>query len=570
LHHPITRYGLALGVVAVAAALRAVLGMQFPGLVPFVAFFPAVLVVTLLAGLGPGIAATGLSAFATWLLWLRPTTDLALSDAAASLNLVLFVLACLALVATAEAMRRYHERSVADERRFRAAEDLASDGAAILEAVRDPSGAICDFRWTYANPALATLLRRAGEGLIGRRLLEVLPGHRDHPALFPSYVEVVQTGEPRQAEIFYDADGLRGWFHLNVAKLEDGIALSLRDVTRRKERESELRESEERFRLLADAIDDVFWTIDLRQQKVVYVSPAYERVLGLSREDLQRDPRTWRLNLHPEDRAQAELVFEEALQGRRANFELVYRMRGADGGWRWVRDKSWRVRTSGIDWLVGVLTDITAEKAAVEQQRLVANELDHRLRNAFSLMLSIVRLSAGSAQGVTELASSLESRIHALARSQDAVMQGAWRARRLEAVIREALAPHTDRDDRIRVEGPAIEVGARQVPLLHMGSHELATNAAKYGALSVPGGRVTVAWKTVSEAQGEAVELTWRESGGPAVAAPARRGFGSTVIEQALAREFGGTIEIAYPPDGVVCAMRLPLSNRLTRVGNAA
>src|SRR5690606_18249057 len=130
---------------------------------------------------------------------------LAPPTAAVGLNILLFVLACVAMVATAEAARRYHRRSVAGERRFRAAEDLAFDGVAILEAVRDPSGGIRDFRWTYANPALTTLLRRTGDTLIGRGLLEVLPGHRDHPELFPNYVEVVRSGEPREAEIFYDA-----------------------------------------------------------------------------------------------------------------------------------------------------------------------------------------------------------------------------------------------------------------------------------------------------------------------------------------------------------------------------
>ena len=91
--------------------------------------------------------------------------------------MALFVLACLVSVVTAEAARRYYDRSLASERRFRAAEDLAFDGFGILEAVRDPEGAISDFRWTYANPALATMLRRSSEDLIGHKLLELLPGH---------------------------------------------------------------------------------------------------------------------------------------------------------------------------------------------------------------------------------------------------------------------------------------------------------------------------------------------------------------------------------------------------------
>jgi two-component sensor histidine kinase len=108
------------------------------------------------------------------------------------------------------------------------------------------------------------------------------------------------------------------------------------------------------------------------------------------------------------------------------------------------------------------------------------------------------------------------------------------------------------------------------VPLLHMAFHELATNAAKYGALSVPGGRVSVDWQTIADEQGEAVRLTWAESGGPVVRPPVRRGFGSTLVEHALASEFAGEVKIDFPPHGVICRMRLPLSDRLTIRSDAA
>jgi PAS domain S-box-containing protein len=570
LRHPIVRYGVALGLTVLAASLRAVLGAEFPGLVPFATFFPAILIAALLAGLGPGLLAIGLSTFLAWFFWLQPEAEIAPPTAAVTLNLALFVLASLVSVATAEAARRYHDRSLASERRFRAAEDLAFDGFGILESVRDPQGAISDFRWTYANPALAMLLCRSGRDLIGRKLLELLPRYRDHPGFFSTCVEAAETGEPKEAEAFCDADGMRGWFHLNAVKLNDGVALSLRDVTARKEREDALRESEERFQLLADAVDDVFWILDLRRRKAVYVSPAYERVWGFSREGLERSPTAWRQHLHPEDRPVADPVFEEMLQGKRQTFELIYRMRGADGGWRWVRDKAWLVRAGEIERIVGVMTDITAEKGSEEQQRLVARELDHRLRNMLALMQSIVRLSARSARDLDELAEGLEGRIHALARSQDALVNGARRWTLLGDIVRDSLAPYRGRDDRIRIEGPAIEVGAREAPLLHMGFHELAANAAKYGALSVASGKVSVDWETTSHEQGAALLLTWSESGGPLVRPPIRRGFGSSLIEHALASEFAGEIEIDFPPQGVVCTMRLPLSDRLTLGRDAA
>jgi two-component system CheB/CheR fusion protein len=165
---------------------------------------------------------------------------------------------------------------------------------------------------------------------------------------------------------------------------------------------------------------------------------------------------------------------------------------------------------------------------------------------------------------VDEFAKSLEDRIQALARSQDTVVHGAWRGTLLDAVIRDALAPHASRDGRIDIRGPAIEVDARELPLLHMAFHELATNAVKYGSLSAPRGKVDVEWKTIADEQGEAVLLTWAEHDGPVVEPPVQRGFGSTLIEHALARQFEGNIELTFPAHGVVCTMRLPLSDRLT------
>jgi two-component sensor histidine kinase len=258
------------------------------------------------------------------------------------------------------------------------------------------------------------------------------------------------------------------------------------------------------------------------------------------------------------------------LQGLRQSFELVYRMRGGNGSWRWVRDKAWLVRAGEIERVVGVMTDITAAKASEEQHRLAALELDHRLKNAFALVQSVVGLSARSASDLDELARSLAGRIDALARSQDVVLKGARGAARLEEIVREALAPYTGRDDRIEIKGPALEVGAREVALLHMSFHELATNATKYGALSVPSGRIRVEWERISDDRSEAVLLTWAESGGPIVRPPLRRGFGSTLIEHALTSEFAGQVQIAFPPQGVICTMRLPISDGVTIGRDAA
>jgi PAS domain S-box-containing protein len=425
-----------------------------------------------------------------------------------------------------------------------------------------------DFRWSYANPAMAKLLRMPGDP-VGRRLLEDLPGHRSPPALFPSYVQVVETGQPVTAEVRYDADGIRGWWRTSVVKLDDGVAVSLRDITSRKEREAALQDSEERFRLLAEALDDVFWISDVRRQRVIYVSPAYERVWGSSQEELYRDPKAWRRNVHPEDRAEVDAVFDQMMTGQRQSFELVYRVR-APRGTRWVRDKAWLVGAPGSERVAGIMTDITAEKAAEEKQRLLSQELGHRLKNSFALMQSIVRLSARGATDLGAFVESLEARIRALARGQDVLVNDSGEIADLGEMIRGILALHDGSADRVRVRGPTVHLAASAMPLFNMAFHELATNATKYGALSVPGGEVSVRWRSQAAEGKQVLLLRWQESGGPAVEPPQRRGFGSMLIEQALAAEFGGPIELAFPPEGVICTMRLPLTERLRVRSDAA
>ncbi|RIL03512.1 MAG: hypothetical protein DCC71_14965 [Proteobacteria bacterium] len=131
------------------------------------------------------------------------------------------------------------------EQRFRVAQELSLDGFTILRAVRDARGRVADFEWTFANPAAGRLLRQDAEALVGRRLLEVLPGNRANSELFDLYVRVVETGEPHDVEVFYDSEGIRGWFRNMTVRLGDGVAVSFADITARKALEAELRDRTE-------------------------------------------------------------------------------------------------------------------------------------------------------------------------------------------------------------------------------------------------------------------------------------------------------------------------------------
>jgi two-component sensor histidine kinase len=151
------------------------------------------------------------------------------------------------------------------------------------------------------------------------------------------------------------------------------------------------------------------------------------------------------------------------------------------------------------------------------------------------------------------------ARLQALATSHDILVQKEWQSVSLADLVRLQLGPYLDRSEpQISVEGPPVLLKPEAAPNLGFALYELATNATKYGALSVPEGRVSIAWRRLPEADGNGVEFDWVESGGPAVEMPAHRGFGSMVIEHNLARGLDSKVELAFLVEGVQCKILLP------------
>ena len=206
--------------------------------------------------------------------------------------------------------------------------------------------------------------------------------------------------------------------------------------------------------------------------------------------------------------------------------------------------------------------DITQEKAAAERQSLLLNELNHRVKNTLA---SVQAIAAQSFRGTDGAALSVfNARMGALSTVHNVLVEDSWEGGSLRQVIERALAPHLLAEldaERFRLDGPDGRVHPKVATTLAMALHELMTNAAKYGALSVPEGRVGVDWSVTSDEAGtEHLGLTWRERGGPPVAPPARKGFGSRLIERQLPMEFGGQAAITYDPAGVVCRLDIPLT----------
>lgn len=212
-------------------------------------------------------------------------------------------------------------------------------------------------------------------------------------------------------------------------------------------------------------------------------------------------------------------------------------------------------RVVGIFWQ-GV--DITARKNAEDHLRLLINELNHRVKNSLATVQAIAAQTLHGDEVPERVRTALTERLLALSRAHDVLTDEKWAGANLRDIAAQAAAPHlsSDHADRFIIEGPPVNLPPRSAIAIALALHELATNAAKYGALSVRGGRVRIVWST-SPAEGDGLRLrmVWTETGGPPVTPPTTRGFGTRLIERGLAAELRGEVRIAYPSTGVVCTI---------------
>ena len=207
--------------------------------------------------------------------------------------------------------------------------------------------------------------------------------------------------------------------------------------------------------------------------------------------------------------------------------------------------------------LTVVHRDITERKKMEQQREVIAQELDHRIRNIFSVVNSLVFLTAPGAESVKDFKETLLRRFSTLARTQGVLRAGAPTTSDLKEVLLDEIAPyHTDDGSNIAIEGPLVDVCPDAAQTLALIFHELATNSAKYGALSRESGLVTITYACVGDTD---VDIEWRESGGPKVQLPQRQGFGTALIKQVVHSTFGGEVALEYPQEGFFCRMVLPI-----------
>jgi PAS domain S-box-containing protein len=217
--------------------------------------------------------------------------------------------------------------------------------------------------------------------------------------------------------------------------------------------------------------------------------------------------------------------------------------------------------------LTGAAVDITERKEGEAHLRLLMRELTHRSKNLLAVIQAMARQTARHTGSIEQFLERFSARVQALARSHDLLVQESWHGASLKDLVRSQLVYYLDREpDQVSIDGPDVRLKPEAAQSLGLALHELAANAAKHGALSLAGGRVDVSWGPAANDNG-GVELIWRETKGPKVSEPKRRGFGSMVIEHNLTRALDAQVSLDFAAEGLTCRVSVP-KNQLSAQGS--
>ncbi len=277
-----------------------------------------------------------------------------------------------------------------------------------------------------------------------------------------------------------------------------------------------------------------------------------QRIFGVDPHHFHATVDNVRSLVHPEDWQSLQHVVERMSKSARTQ-QTEFRVLRPNGETRWCTGTAAAsVDAAGrVVRISGVTIDITDRKEAEERQNLLAREVDHRARNALAVIQSIIRLTR--AKSVDDYVAAIEGRIKALARAHTLLSDSRWHGADLATLVAEELAPYRT-GDKVTIEGPDISLQPSTAQGLALALHELATNAAKHGALSSVKGKVNLSWQL----RPDALVLNWAENGGPQIAPPAARNFGLRVIRASIEQQLNGEATFDWDPKGLRCSFSIP------------
>lgn len=462
-----------------------------------------------------------------------------------------------------QAVRRELEMRVAERTKelslVKARFETALRGAKVYVFTQDR-----DLRYTWAYTPEG---EAAGADMLGTTDEEILPA-AERDAVIALKRSVLESGKPAHCEVSYVLPEGRTLVALHIDPSFapdgsiDGIICAAIDISRTRSLESEQQRLAEELGAALQRYETALRgsnvTVFTQDQNLRYTSIS-NPFLGRQVDEIVG--RTDAEILPPANLDAIVAVKRDVLQaGHPTDFEAHIRD-GSINRWFDLHIEPLRDLRTDIVGLTCAAVDITERKEGEAHLRLLMRELTHRSKNLLAVIQAMARQTARHAGSTESFLEQFSARLQALASSHDLLVQESWYGASLHELVRLQLGHYIDRrQSQIRYDGPSIMLKPEGAQGVGLGLHELATNAAKYGALSSEAGTVDIRWRRMPPSDGHGVEIVWQERGGPKVAEPRRRGFGTTVIERHISRSLDSEVELSFEPEGVRCRIVIPLT----------
>lgn len=439
---------------------------------------------------------------------------------------------------------------------LRAMIDSANVMTGVLELLDD------DVRYVMANRAAATFYGRGESGIVGLSYRDLGVEEYVIANRLPVMRECHASGKPLVIEFpSRPLEGPDGWHLGSFSRVPSDrplVSFVVVDITEQR-RAQEIAEAQTlRLELALEATELGIWEYDVKADRVDWD----ERTRALFGVGPQApiDYATYASRVHPDDFPAVRAAYEAALSGADdGRYVVEHRTSDRTGAWRWVRGAARVIFDAAGEpvRILGTTQDITEQVLARERQALLVAELNHRVKNNLATVQAIASHTLRASRGdMREFHDAFQDRLLSLARGHELLTRTNWETPHLAEALQIALEPF----ERAAISIAEAPVSVRLKPELAISMvmvlHELATNSAKYGALSCDGGDVLISWSVADSS----VVVDWRERGGPPVKRPTRHGFGTRLKDAAL-RGFGGVVHSEFAPEGLRCRLVLPLGD---------
>ncbi len=441
---------------------------------------------------------------------------------------------------------------------------------AIVETARQPLLVMDDaLRVVMINPAFERMFAVSEAAAIGNQVFDLAQGEWNLPKLRTLLETLIADSQPfdgAEVEQAFPGIGMRQLLINGRKLLREGgrpslILLAIQDVTEERRGEVVAR----RLAAIVDSSLDAIISIDLAGNIASWNAGA-ELIFGFTAAEMIGQPLA-ALNDPAYQTTLPDCLAHFRSGGETLHYERPRLRKDGTAVWVSVTESPLRDAAGVLLAASSIARDITDWRLAEQHRETLVNELNHRVKNSLAVVQAIASQTLRGSLSLAEARTAFGARLAAFARAHDLIVNSDWAGTDLASVVRATIAPHSGEIGRFNISGPFVALIPQAAVTFSLALHELCTNAAKYGALSVPEGRVDIVWSVTGlDATGLAESArfvwTWSESGGPPVMPPTHLGFGSSLIERVLPMELGGTVRVTYSSSGLICVLEAPMPSQ--------